>query len=115
MPIKVTCACGQSFAAKDELAGRTVKCPKCSRPLAIPAAGGAAAIPAAATQPMPQQPMMPQQPLPAAPAPAQAAGGLFDEIGISAAPAGTSPCPGCRAPMPVGRSEEHTSELQSQS
>src|SRR5688500_13852910 len=102
MPIKVTCACGQSFAAKDELAGRTVKCPKCSRPLAIPAAGGAAAIPAAATQPMPQQPMMPQQLLPAAPAPAQSAGGLFDEIGISAAPAGTSPCPGCRAPMPVG-------------
>lgn len=101
MPIKVTCACGQSFAAKDELAGRTVKCPKCSQPLAIPAAGAGAAMPAAATQPMPQRPAMPQQPLAAAPA-AHSAGGLFDEIGISAAPAGTSPCPGCRAPMPLG-------------
>ena len=101
MPIKVTCACGQSFAAKDELAGRTVKCPKCSRPLAIPAAGAGAAMPAAATQPMPQRPAMPQQPLAAAPA-AHSAGGLFDEIGISAAPAGTTPCPGCRAPMPIG-------------
>ena len=35
MPIKVTCKCGQQFAAKDELAGRVVKCPKCKRPLKI--------------------------------------------------------------------------------
>lgn len=36
MPIQVACQCGQRFAAKDELAGRTVKCPKCGSPLAIP-------------------------------------------------------------------------------
>lgn len=37
MPIKATCRCGQSFAAKDELAGRTVKCPKCGQGLVVPA------------------------------------------------------------------------------
>ena len=36
MPIKVACRCGQSFAAPDNLAGKTVKCPKCSGPLAVP-------------------------------------------------------------------------------
>lgn len=43
MPIPVTCQCGASFSAKDELAGRTVRCPKCQNPLSIPApqpAGG---------------------------------------------------------------------------
>ncbi len=38
MPIKVACRCGQSFAAKDELAGKTVKCPKCQAALVIPSA-----------------------------------------------------------------------------
>ena len=36
MPIPVQCECGQSFRAKDELAGRRVKCPKCGQALAIP-------------------------------------------------------------------------------
>ncbi len=35
MPIKVTCRCGQQFAAKDELAGKVVKCPKCQESLKI--------------------------------------------------------------------------------
>src|SRR5687768_12241002 len=38
MPISVRCACGQQFAVKEELAGRTLACPKCNGPLAIPAA-----------------------------------------------------------------------------
>lgn len=37
MPIKVACTCGQTFKAKDELAGKRVRCPKCSQPLIIPA------------------------------------------------------------------------------
>ena len=36
MPIEVSCECGGRFRAKDELAGRCVKCPKCARPLTIP-------------------------------------------------------------------------------
>ncbi|MHB8866384.1 MAG: hypothetical protein ACYC6N_28700 [Pirellulaceae bacterium] len=38
MPIKVVCQCGQAFAAKDELAGKRVKCPKCAAILTIPSA-----------------------------------------------------------------------------
>lgn len=37
MSIPVKCQCGAGFAAKDELAGKTVRCPKCSQPLTIPA------------------------------------------------------------------------------
>jgi len=53
MPIKVTCRCGQQFAAKDELAGKVVKCPKCKESLKIgaspaPQTGGAAGSQAAA-------------------------------------------------------------------
>jgi hypothetical protein len=44
MPIKVACKCGQKFAAKDELAGKVVKCPKCKQPLKV---GGAAPAPSA--------------------------------------------------------------------
>jgi heme/copper-type cytochrome/quinol oxidase subunit 3 len=35
MAIKVTCRCGQQFAAKDELAGKVVKCPKCQESLKV--------------------------------------------------------------------------------
>ena len=35
MPIKVSCSCGQSFTAKDELRGQTLLCPKCHQPLTI--------------------------------------------------------------------------------
>ena len=51
MPIKVSCKCGQSFAVKDEMAGKTLKCPKCQQPLPIPArAAPSAAAPAPAPQ-----------------------------------------------------------------
>ncbi len=35
MPIQVTCQCGQQLTAKDEFAGKRVKCPKCGGPLLI--------------------------------------------------------------------------------
>lgn len=38
MPIKTVCSCGAAFAAPDKLAGRQVKCPKCSQPVGVPAA-----------------------------------------------------------------------------
>lgn len=41
MAIKVSCRCGQSFAARDELAGQTVKCPTCQNPLQIPSPAAA--------------------------------------------------------------------------
>ncbi len=36
MPIRVACQCGAAFQAKDALAGKRVKCPKCGRALDIP-------------------------------------------------------------------------------
>jgi hypothetical protein len=118
MPIKVQCACGKAFAAKDELAGKTVKCPNCQQPLKIPAATPAAAKapakPAAAAAAKPGQakptvaakPASPAKPAPGATskaaAPAAPSGdSLFDEIGLQAAAEGTHPCPGCSEPMPI--------------
>jgi hypothetical protein len=47
--IRVTCeACGKSFGAKDELAGRKGKCPGCGEPIVVPQAGAAPAAPAPA-------------------------------------------------------------------
>jgi len=37
MPIPVTCQCGKRFAAKDELAGRRLKCPACGEAISVPA------------------------------------------------------------------------------
>ena len=85
MPIKVTCKCGQSFAAKDQLAGKAVKCPKCAQPLRIPQPQ---AKPAAGQQPA-----------------APAAGGLtdlLDEVGLSGHEHDdyVGPrCPSCDSPM----------------
>ena len=45
MPIPVVCQCGAKFQAKDALAGKRVKCPKCGNPLAIPRPQVAAAAP----------------------------------------------------------------------
>jgi TIR domain len=35
MPISVSCACGHQLRAKDQFAGKTVKCPKCGKGLLI--------------------------------------------------------------------------------
>ena len=41
MPIQVKCAnaeCGKSLRVKDELAGKTIRCPGCQQPMKVPAA-----------------------------------------------------------------------------
>jgi len=43
MPISASCpSCGAKINAPDNLAGRSVKCPKCANPFTVPAAGAAA-------------------------------------------------------------------------
>jgi hypothetical protein len=71
MTIAVRCACGQSLKAKDELAGKRVKCPGCGRiavlPLAVTTAAGAdlpgkavtTARPRAAAVPRPKKVLLP--------------------------------------------------------
>ena len=39
MPIVIACQCGKKLQAKDELAGKRVKCPQCGQPLTVPAPG----------------------------------------------------------------------------
>lgn len=91
MPIRAACQCGKAFAAPDNLAGKTVKCPGCGQPLKIPAAGGGA--PAGAKAPAPR-PATPPQPAPFA----GGLGDLLDEAGITqhAGPR----CPACDSPVP---------------
>jgi hypothetical protein len=108
MPIKVTCQCGKSFAAKDELAGKAVRCPNCKQPLRIP--GGATAPVAAAAAPAKTAPKA------AAARPASASSssgiGIGDEVhshslddsflsgaGLHQQALNTRPCPGCTAPL----------------
>ena len=36
MSIRLKCPCGQNLQVKDHLAGKTIRCPKCDRPVAVP-------------------------------------------------------------------------------
>ena len=92
MPIKVSCACGSAFAAKDELAGKTVKCPKCQQPLTIPGGGAPATRQAPAQRPA----AVPQ------PAPDLSAPSIFDDAGMKARQATGQVCPSCYHPMKQG-------------
>ncbi len=108
MPIRVSCQCGQSFAAPDHLAGKRVKCPKCAQPLAIPAAAPAGSAPA--KQAPAKQPAKQKQPAAApaddpfgdlnlAPPTALPPRDIFSEAGMDQRAAGTTPCPSCGKPL----------------
>ncbi len=73
MAIKVTCSCGKPVSAKDELAGRRVKCPNCSEPISIPAKSTVEEIGSDMAE-------------------------LLDEIGIEATRTGVR-CPNCRSDL----------------
>ncbi len=86
MPIDFSCqSCGQSYRVKDEFAGRTTKCRKCSQPVTVP------------------------EPAPPELEPLGALGSLLDdELGsepvravAAAAPGPTMSCPSCSAVMPA--------------
>ena len=98
MPITVSCQCGAKFAAKDELAGKAVKCPKCSQPLRIPSAE-TPAVPAA--KPTPSAPKKAPASAPT-PAPSDPGiGSILDEFGIQGSATGIR-CPSCQADMQPG-------------
>lgn len=93
MSIKVKCSCGASFAAKDSLAGKRVKCPKCSQPLTIPAPQSSPveseyALEPAASRQAGTLPGNLGDPL----------ADLLDEIGVQGAQTGPT-CPNCDAPI----------------
>src|SRR5262245_27992030 len=45
MPISVRCECGKALRARDESAGKKVRCPGCGRAVAVPAGNAEAAAP----------------------------------------------------------------------
>jgi hypothetical protein len=100
MPIKVKCgSCSAAFSAKDNLAGKNVKCPKCGAGIRVPAA----------TAPVGQASAK------AATSPAARSGfagtvsgnlgdplaDLLDEVGVKGVATG-SVCPSCEAPVTPG-------------
>lgn len=98
MPIPVACKCGQKFAAKDEFAGKVMKCPKCGNGLEIPAPpqGQAATKPNPALQ---ARGAATARSAPAAPRGPSLAD-LFDEAGVKPEVADNRPrCPQCKEPM----------------
>ena len=92
MPIKVSCTCGAAFAAKDELAGRTVACPKCQQPLTIPRGAPVQQRQAPAQRPAqaPAPPAAPETP------------SIFDDAGMKAKQHTGQVCPSCFHPMKPG-------------
>ena len=83
MPIKTNCSCGFSFSAKDELAGRRVKCPRCNQGVQIPTAEAMLAT---------------KQPAAVAGNVNKKLLGLLDEEGVKSAPMGPV-CPSCGTEM----------------
>ena len=87
MAIRATCgSCNSTFNARDELAGKRVKCPKCKERMVIPSGSSApaatvAAAPARAVDPMEA---------------------LLAEANISAVTPGGPICPDCAEPVVAG-------------
>lgn len=77
MPIPTNCQCGFSFAAKDTLAGRQVKCPRCTQVIQVPNAAQVAAG-AATSGPRVNKKLL----------------DLLDEAGVKSTPQGPI-CPAC--------------------
>jgi hypothetical protein len=79
MPIRVKCVCQQQFDAPDNLAGKTVKCPKCASPIVIPSRAVAMAA----------RPVAP---------PISPIASLLDEAGVKQR--SVTGCPSCGAAFP---------------
>jgi hypothetical protein len=88
MPIKTSCSkCTFSFNAKDALAGKNVKCPRCQNPVRIPTSSQAAAAPvSAASGGSVRQPAN------------RKLADLLDEVGVRATPKGPV-CAACGEEM----------------
>jgi hypothetical protein len=62
MPIRFACSCGKQLQARDEYAGRRIKCPNCEAVLSIPDGAAAPAPPAATPKPPAKPPALPPLP-----------------------------------------------------
>lgn len=94
MPITVTCSCGQRLAAKEEHAGKQLKCPKCQAPIVVPHAPSTHATQKTATQR-------------AAPVVCPHCGSKF-AVDNPALIGQRIPCPTCRTPFEVPSPHLHS-------
>ena len=88
MAIRATCGgCGSTFTARDELAGKKVKCPKCKERMVIPAQKAAAKVGKTVSAPAPSV-----DPMEA----------LLQEANIGPVSSGGPICPDCAAEITPG-------------
>ncbi len=99
MPIKVTCSCGQNLGVPDALAGKAVKCPKCSKPVKVPGAASPAGPSAASPSPTSSKTPTQSSPL-AGNAGLSPLTDLFDQAGLTQRQ-GTF-CPSCDKALSPG-------------
>jgi predicted RNA-binding Zn-ribbon protein involved in translation (DUF1610 family) len=102
MPIRVVCSCGAKLNAKEELVGKSVKCPKCGSPIKVTAEGSE---PAAAAEPAAKSKSAAKPKAESASEPGGHAAmhDLFDEIGLAPVqPKAELPCPKCGAATKEG-------------
>ena len=100
MPIAIQCRCGKSLSVRDELAGKAVKCPGCSQPVRVPAAGSSAAAKPGAAKPSAAKPVAARPAASSATAARSSMDDLFAEEGLDRQVA--SICPACNAEMAAG-------------
>lgn len=87
MSIRATCgSCGSTFTARDELAGKKVKCPKCKERMEIPAASSSKPAAVAAPTPKVVDPME----------------ALLAEANVGPVSQGGPICPDCGTPITPG-------------
>ncbi len=125
MSIAFSCSCGKKIKAKDEWAGKTVKCPGCGKPAKIPSAGGepasraakpaskAAAVPSPSTKtakkPAPRKPasdpqaglagdidLLPEEPARKGPIDGVPSDDMFTEEQSQSLTATAKQCPFCK-------------------
>jgi hypothetical protein len=105
MPIKFPCPhCKQSLSIRDELAGKTGRCPRCQQTITVPAAGAAPAAeppPEPLKAPAPARPPGAQAAGAARTAPAKTAAPPPSQVPPKRAPAESKPSPDSSTPSPV--------------
>jgi len=103
LPIPVTCEqCDKTYRVKDNLAGKTIRCPQCKKPLEVPAAGAPAKPPGRTSAPAVVKPRMPTPPNPAS-SPQETVLMPPPKPGARPAESGAKiPCPSCGQQLEVG-------------
>lgn len=100
MPIKIQCSCGQVLSVSSKLAGKSGKCPKCKKPLKIPAAKSPSSPAAAKTVAKSAQGASAGTKRATAGATAGGLESLFDEAGL--VQQSGPKCPDCSAAIKPG-------------